>query len=153
MAERRYDMEPLVSAALVEYVKETVDPAILKDCPAVTFYDPMSVDDASRIVIQCHEGETLGDLPANFNATVECVVRSQWCQETLPADLQKHWDRVNKVRDTLFYPAMVEGINAKAVALAVTWVAPRRGFHTSIMEGWAVSTTTLTLKGHFTDKP
>jgi len=49
------DIETAISEAVKALLVANVAEAFQADCPVVTFYDPMSIDEANRCVVQVPE--------------------------------------------------------------------------------------------------
>jgi hypothetical protein len=140
----RFDVEIATAELVAAYLKGAVDEEVLPSdaCPVVTFFDPMSVDEADRVVVMVPSADTSTESPGNFNANVECGIKTQWKQKTLAADFGKHFARVKEVRDKLFPSDLIDQlIAASPNGLGVDFVQPRRQFITRISEGWIYSET------------
>jgi hypothetical protein len=152
----RYDIENAAADVVVAYLRSVVDAAIQnvddKDgnpqSIIVTFYDPMSVDEANRIVVRCPDGETMKESMANGGLSVEVGIKSQWKQPTIEADFEAHFARVAEVRDKLFPVDLIERLNAAAAAadppitgIGIDYVAQGRKLYTDVREGWLYSET------------
>ncbi len=121
-------------------------------CPIVTFYDPMSVDQADRVIITVPHGETYAEQGGNFKALVETYQKTLWTQKTLADDMAKHFARVNEVRDKYFAPNIIDLMSDLPVAgITVGFVNPRMQFNTKTLGergGWITSETAFELQGY-----
>jgi len=89
-----------VAAYLIAQIDQptlAANPA-LSNCPVVTFIDPMSIDDANRIVVMSPDATTMVESPGNCEVTIEVGIKSQWAQPSMAADYAAHFQRVNVVR-------------------------------------------------------
>lgn len=155
----RYDVEIAVSDILTAYLKalastkpgQILDPSA---CPIVTFYDPMSVDDADRVTVMVPNAETDAANPGNFSATVDIGLKTLWTQATLKNSFKRHFARVNDIRDKIMPKDIVERMTPYFVAGAViNYVQPRRDFDTHIAQAnvnWIYSGTKFVVNGYFT---
>ncbi len=146
----RNDFEKAVAESLVAYLAATLDSAITDVAPVVAFFDPMSIDDANRIVIACESGETKqsGATAAVVETKVE--VKSLLRDPSMTSDVAGHFERVNAVRD-LFNLAepFDESIAAYNVAgIAITNVEPRRRFSTDMNRSSGFITSELVIQIH-----
>lgn len=158
----RYDVETAAATLFANYLNAvaSTQPGYVLDpaaCPIVTFFDPMSVADADRVVVMCPTATT--DIPdaGRFQATMDIGVKTQWTQATITAQFKMHFARVNDVRDKLMLAPL-----ALATALvpylpqgmAVDFVQPQKHFSTHIAESstskWIYSGTQLDIVGYFT---
>ena len=136
----RWDIEIAISQIVADFLTSVLDGDLLAACPAVTFFDPMSVDEANRIVVQIPDGETGADDPGTGAVMVNLVVKSQWKQAGGKEDMATHFDRVNKVRDQMMRADLKDQLNALAPSgVGIAFVQPKRSFHTTIRQGWTVS--------------
>lgn len=162
----RYDIENAAAAVVVAYLRSIVDPAVhlVKGrgdeyfSIIVAFYDPMSVDEANRIIVQCPNGETMPESMANGSMTVEVGIKSQWTQKTIVADFAAHFARVAEVRDKLFPSDLIERLNAAAAAavppitgIGIDYVAQGRKLHTDVREDWIYTETGFTMNYFMSD--
>lgn len=153
----RYDVETALAQVFANYLQSTVEPAKLKDCPIVTFFDPMSVDDANRIIVFCPHCQSDPTTVGNFDARLEIGVKSQWTQENIKNDFDAHFQRVNEVRDKIWPAGLMAALQDSAVAvegLLIEYVQPRRDMTTSIKkEGWLYSETGFQVRCMATTAP
>jgi hypothetical protein len=143
----RYDSETAAAQMVADYLLAVLDPSTVAASPVVTFYDPMSIDEANRIVVMVPSVDTDPACPGNLSVTLECVVKSQWAQPTISTDRDSHFEKVNDVRDKLMAADMPTRLAAyEPAGLGVSYVQPRRQFSTRIMEGWYVSESGLRIQ-------
>jgi len=136
---------------LVDYLVAVVAPAIQATCPAVSFFDPMSIDEANRIVVDVPSVETNPASPGNIIVRADCVIKSQWAQPTYAADRAAHFERVNEVRDKLMPSDLRTRLALFAPdGIGIEYVQPRRQFSTTLREGWIVSDLNLTVQCYLT---
>ena len=143
---RRYDFEFPVAEVLAQFLDANIDESITENCPVVTFFDPMSIDDANRIIILINDGETMAESPANCEITAEVVVKSQWSQAEMTANFKAHQERVNVVRDRLLAPSLQADMNVALLThgVYVDFLQPRRNYSSSVyQEGFITSSTRL----------
>lgn len=95
----RHDFEKAAAETVAAYLEAVLESTLQEAAPVVTFFDPMSLDDASRIVVICESGETKEAGPGNALVQVEVGVKTPWTQPTLSTDVSTHFERVNAVRD------------------------------------------------------
>lgn len=143
----RYDSETASGQMVAEYLAAVLDPSTVAASPVVTFYDPMSIDEANRIVVMVPSVDTDPASPGNLSITVEVVVKTQWTEPTVANDRAAHFERVNDVRDKLMAANMPTWLTVyEPAGLGLSYVQPRRRFSTRIMEGWFVSETSIQLQ-------
>ncbi|MDE2106984.1 MAG: hypothetical protein KGL39_57790 [Patescibacteria group bacterium] len=123
--------------------------------PVVTFWDPMSIDEANRFIVMIESAEMQPESPANFKAKGVVTTKSRWAQKTIAADFKSHFDRVNWVRDPLMSPTLADDLttqlNASGGGVVVDFFQPKRQFATEkTLEGWVYSDTFFELNGFFT---
>ena len=152
----RRDFEIPLAQLVVDYLNSVCAVQVggvldAKLCPMVTFYDPMSVDDADRVIITVPHGETYAEQGGNFKAVVNTYQKTLWTQKTLADDMTKHFARVNEVRDKYFAPDIVDQMEILAPdGIAVLFVNPRMQFETKTLGekgGWITSDITFELQG------
>lgn len=137
----RWDIEPLISQTIVSYLVDVLDPSILAICPAVTFYDPMSIDEDNRIVVQVPNAVAAPENPAVGEALVEVGMKSRWNQPTYADDMSEHFSRVSAVRAALI-AAGLEQLLTQTDGFKVQWQKPRINFTTRVTtDGWIYSET------------
>ncbi len=141
------DIEWVLAAVIASYLSTNLDQSITVTCPVVTWYDPMSQDDASRIVVTVPDGETEDDIVGNGDFSVEVNVKSQWTQPTLAADQATHRNRVVAVRSLLWTDTLIADIGTAAAALdesvGINMVYYKRRMRTEVMDQWLDTVTTL----------
>lgn len=146
----RYDAEIVVSQAVVDYLRSIVDLDIQAVSPVVTFFDPMSVDEANRVVVFAPAGETNVEAAGHFGLEVECGLKSRWAQPSVAEDFQGHFERVNEVRDKICPADLLDRINAQMPSgAALDFVNPGRTFTTAIRQGWIYSESRFRVSGFF----
>jgi len=148
----RYDVENQIAALFAAYLVSEVDADMQEDSPIVTFYDPMSVDEENRIVVQVPSGQTRRESMANGLVAVDVGIKSQWHQKTIKDDFKGHFDLVAEVRDKLFADcdAIVAAIIAAAAAqnppivgIEIDYIDQQRAFKTEVLDGWLYTETSL----------
>lgn len=95
----RHDFEKAVVDSVKAYIDAVLDDESCEGIPVVTFFDPMSLDDADRIIVVCEQGDTKIAGPSNVVCLVEVGVKTLKHESTLQADIETHFHRVNAVRD------------------------------------------------------
>jgi hypothetical protein len=155
----RYDLEIPVAKLFADYLNAqcNISPGGVLDttlCSIVTFYDPMSIDEADRVIVTVPDAETYPEQGGNFDATVEIYQKTLWTQKTIQAAMTLHFLRVNEVRDKLFAPDIIARmVGIEPAGLVVNFVNPRMRFSTKTIGddgGWIASETTLAVKGYQT---
>jgi hypothetical protein len=140
---------------VVAYLKQVVDPNVLNAAPVVAFYDPMSiVDSADRIIVSIPNGNTMAEMLANGVAQVDVDVKTQISQAAMPADIGKHRDRTNEVRDKLFSGTLLADLLTQCAGkgINVEYVQPARRFGTQLFDedgGGGYARSELGLQIHF----
>lgn len=155
----RYDIEIVVSGALVALLGDLMDESIAclpgeaqtAPCLIVGFNDPMSIDDANRITVMVPTAETNVEDASQFLARVEVVAKSQWTKATLKKDYDAHNARVTELRDKLSATDLADRMAAKMPAgSSLEFVSPKRSYSTKVYDnGWIVSEAAFNLNGHF----
>lgn len=149
----KYNIEYQAAEAVKGYLTATLDAADFTSWPIVTWFDPMAIDDASRVVCICQSATSHETGAGNFSADVEVGVRTNWNQPTVQADMASHFDRVAQVRDVLNddTDALVAGIAAQCAAgFTVSFVNVRREYATEVNEGNYYSSVKLSIECHAT---
>jgi len=161
MSVRRYDVEWAAAPVFAQYLLNKLDPAIVASAPVITFFDPMSGDEAQRIVVTVLKGNSQKESPANYAFACKVTVKSRWAKSTVQNDMAAHFDRTNWVRDVLSANTLVNDLNAIAAAplsgvfvggggLVFDFIQPRRDFDTDVREnGWIYSDTLFGFNGFF----
>lgn len=163
---RTYVPETLLAQIVVDYLGVELDSEIVGQgdkamltvfdgaCGLVTFFDPMSIDEADRIVVECTDGETMSEAPANGIFQIEVGLKTQCAQKTLKADYQKHFDRLNALRDNLFSPTLAEDLltHCPGTGIYIEFVQPRRSLSTkATTDFWMYSGTVFRINSHARD--
>lgn len=150
----RYDFEMPLAESLANFLRGHLDAAMQAECPVVAFTDPMSLDEAHRIVVRVLGGESDALSCATIAARAVVIVKSRWTQPTLQNDFVEHSARTNAVRDALAAGDLLDRLALSPVTgLAYDFVFPTRTMSTEIFtEGWIVSETELTIKIHVTEE-
>ena len=128
---RRYDYEiPLSDAAkkyLAGLIGDDLSPLL------VSWTDPMSEDDSSRIVILSNRGNTMVESPGNSFLQLDVIVRTFWKQPSMNDDFTEHRRRQNIVFDKMMSPTLADDLMANIEAgIKIDFVQPRRDFETEI---------------------
>lgn len=145
----RYDAEMAVAQMVADYLTANVASFDASVCPIVTFFDPMSIDEANRVVVMVPSVSTDVAHPGSFVATVEVGIKSRWAQESVATDFENHFGRSNDVRDKLMVASPWTHLTAPA-GIGLHFVQPVRQFSTRITEDhWIYSDVTLTINGWF----
>jgi hypothetical protein len=146
----RWDVEQAAASVIAAYLQGSVAPTTSGPSPIVTYFDPMSVDEANRIVIFVPSGETMLECAGDGTLAIEVGIKSRWLQPTVNADFAAHWSRVKDVRDSLFPSDLATRLNNAAAAMnpamtgfVVNFIKPVRAFHTRVMDGWLYSETSF----------
>lgn len=156
----RLDIEVAAAELFAEFLKKyaSTQPGQVTDalaCPVVTFFDPMSVDDADRVVVMCPDAETDAAEPGHFTATVDVGIKTLWKQASIKADFLKHFARVKDVRDKLNAVGIIGLLTPLMPAgMALDFVNPKKRFKTHIAESsaakWIYSGAEFEIAGYFT---
>lgn len=156
----RYDIETVLAGAVTALLGSLVpkDIACLPtetktaNCLIVDFTDPMSIDEANRIVALVPSAETGVEIGSEFTARIEVLVKSRWAKPTMAADYSAHNARVKSVRDKLMPVDLATRLDAKMPSGAkLDFASKRRSFSTRVYDnGWITSETAFTVNGHFT---
>jgi hypothetical protein len=152
----RYDIETAVAQCFADYLKSTVEAPILAICPVVTFFDPMSIDDAHRIIVHCDTAQSDPTSVGNFDCRVSVDVKSQWTQENIAVDFQAHFRRVNEVRDKLWPAILLASLQAlQSDGLLIEYPQPRRDLSTKIFKdsNFLLSETAFNVRAMVTGPP
>jgi hypothetical protein len=156
----RYDLEFAASELFSKYLQNLCSTAVgqimdSKACPIVTFYDPMSIDDADRLTVMSTSGDTDIYDRGRFTALIDVGLKTLWTQATIQADFKRHRERLNDVRDKLMpldiitrlQPFLPDGMN-------VDFVQPKKQYETHVAEStqakWIYSCTKFEVNGFFT---
>ncbi|MGN6552528.1 MAG: hypothetical protein ACTHLW_02185 [Verrucomicrobiota bacterium] len=146
----RYDAEIVLSSAVAAYLSSILSKETKDRWPAVTFFDPMSVENADRIVVMVPSAMTMAEQPGKFVASVECVIKTEWKQATLAKNFQDHFACINETRDKLCPPDLMDRLNAVIEPGAeLDFVQPARKFSTIVRTGWIASETVFEVDGFF----
>ncbi len=124
-------------------------------CPIVSFYDPMSIDDADRLTVMCPHADTDMVDRGRFAATVEVGLKTLWKQPTIQNDFSVHRQRLNDVRDKLMPLDILDRLTPYLPAgIALDFVQPVKNFDMHIAEStranWIYSGTKFGVTGFFT---
>jgi hypothetical protein len=162
---RRYDFEMPLAQGIADYLADECNPSIVcappaagaaatADCLIVPFMDPMSIDDANRVVVEVPFGSTPAEYGVEFEAQAAITVKSQWTQKTLAADMAAHFARVNEVRDKFFSATLAPDVDAMIPdGIMVDFAQQKRNFKTTIFNnGFVTSEADLVFNCHFVDK-
>lgn len=141
----RNDIEVIVADMVAAYLQATLAAETQADCPVVSWHDPMSIDDANRVVVMVPQCVSAEENPGNYECTVEVGIKSQWSQPTVAADKESHFARVDAVRDALWTDTLVADLAAQSTVVGVNFVSPRRNHTTKIVDGFFYSETALTI--------
>lgn len=151
----RLNPEYQLAVAMKAYLEDALDAADFTDCPVVTWFDPMAIDDGHRVVCICQTARTHDNQTGNFSAEIEVGVRTEWAQPTVQADTETHFDRVGQVRDALgplpetLAAALASFCNA---GFTVSYVDSQREYTTEVNEGNFYSSTKLSVECHATEE-
>lgn len=147
------NIEAILANAIKTYFEsgEVVAAETLAECPPVTFFDPMSLDEAHRCVIQVPSAQSSSEFGAgNFEAEVEIVVKSRWAQPTMTADWEAHNARVKAYRDAMLSDTITRGQGITGDEIDVYYVGSEVGCNTSVRGaregGWFVTSTTVRIQ-------
>jgi hypothetical protein len=149
----RYDYEWVAAGIIAAYLASKLTPAQQEVSPVISFFDPMYVDDANRIIVEVPNVETTPECPGNFKGTCKVTVKSQWTQAAGQQDLKDHRLRTKWTRDVLMSntlagdltaianQAPVEGVDyVGGGGISFDFIQPKRHFETEMREAWAYST-------------
>jgi hypothetical protein len=160
MSNQRYDIEWALAPAVAAYLQGKIDPAIQAVSPVITFFDPMAVDEANRIIVEIPQAKTMKEARGNFSGACKVTVKSRWSKPTVKADFSAHYDRTNWTRDSIISPTLVTDLNSSALSLATAagqssagftldFQQPEIVFQTDVREGWIYSEATFNFNGFF----
>lgn len=140
----------------------STEPGMVTDagrCPIVTFFDPMSVADADRVIVMCPNASTDTSDKGRFEATLDIGIKTLWKQATVKTDFAKHFSRVKDIRDKLMPEiGTLLGLVTPFVpaGMSVDFIEHRIQFKSHIAESttakWIYSGTFIELKGFFTQE-
>lgn len=141
----RYDFEIAGAQIVADYLSEVLDASITNICPVVTFFDPMSVQDAHRIVVMVPNGSTDSAQPGSAEMLVEVGVRSRYRQTIIQQDFADHFERLNAVRSALFVENLAAVLDIGSPAgIGICHATNKKDFQTNIYgEGWIYSQTSF----------
>ena len=155
----RYDIETAAAEMFAGYLKalcSVADGYVMdaKKCPIVTFFDPMSVDDADRLVVMCPDSDIDTADTGRFKATMDIGLKKMWTQPNIDEDFSVHFQRVKDVRDKLMAKDIIARLDPFLPdGMVVDFVQPRRQFKTHIAEStqakWIFSGTMFGIEGYF----
>lgn len=156
----RYDIEVASAKMFADYLEELCSTDVgqimdAKACPIVTFFDPMSVDDADRLVVMCPDAVIDVNDRGCFAATIDIGIKTLWTQATIKKNFDIHFQRVNDVRDKLMPNDIIDRLTPFfPTGMVVNFVQPRRNFKTHIAESsaakWIYSSSVFDINGYFT---
>lgn len=150
----RFDVEwalaPLFAQELINLLPDDAKTV----SPVVTYFDPMSVDEANRIVVEIPTVTLQPESPGNFGGTCKVTAKSQWTQKTVKNDFTSHFSRVSMLRQALLSDELMDDVNALAAAgqigITLDYIQPKREFETKVAEhGWIYSDMTFRFTGFF----
>ena len=145
----RFDPEIALADTLTGYIKSILSGDIFETCPAVTFFDPMSIDDADRIVVQVPSCDTMAESAGNFDLIAEVGIKTQWAQVSVTDDMKKHFDRVSALRDILSASNIKDRLESfQPDGFKVDFVNPSRAGSTKVFEGWIFTDTKMQIAAH-----
>ena len=156
----RYDIETVLAGAVKDLLASLVPKEIAclpteaktANCLIVDFTDPMSIDEANRIVAIVPSAETGAEIGCEFTARIEVLVKSRWAKPSMTADYAAHNARVKSVRDKLMTEDLAARLDGQMPTGAkLNFASKRRAFSTRVYDnGWMTSETAFTVNGHFT---
>jgi hypothetical protein len=142
-------IEMEIADAVKTVLVAEVESSIQEVCPVVTFYDPMSIDEASRCIVQTPTVQTAQEWSGNFEARIELGIKSQWTQATLAEDTATHAARVKAFRAVLLQSDFGDLLGVAATTFSVWFVNPDAPMATDPRENWFYSELILTIQGGF----
>ena len=143
----RLDIEGLVADTVCDYIKATLSAAIQATCPVVTFHDPMSIDDANRIIVMVPSGITPDYAPGNFSVSLEVGTKTQWSQMSMQTDWTNHMAAVSAVRNILWDDGLEAALDTQAAdAIGFNRAMPDRRIATEVREQWYYTPTVVNLE-------
>jgi hypothetical protein len=160
MSNQRYDIEWALAPAVAAYLGGKISPDIQSVSPVITFFDPMAVDEANRIIVEIPQAKTMKEARGNFSGTCKVTVKSRWAKPTVKTDFSAHFDRTNWTRDALMSPTLATDVQAAALVLATAagqgstgfnfdFQQPEISFQTDVREGWIYSEASFGFNGYF----
>lgn len=128
------DPEWILPPILVALFQAGISASVIDPAQIVSWFDPMSVDEADRIVVIVPDGQSEDYAVGNAQMTVEVGVKTQWAQSTLTsADVARHRARVVAVRSLLWVDTLVADLTALAAgAMGFNFIQPQRQFKTEV---------------------
>lgn len=148
----RNDIELVLADTVTAYLQAVLSAETQAVCPVVSFHDPMSVDEADRIVVlvpQCvSEDYSLG----NFECTMEIAVKTQWTQPNGSTNKATHFSRLDAVADALTTGSLIVDLQALSAEVGINHVSNKRARSTKIYDnGFIVSEIGLTVHAFTTE--
>lgn len=129
----RYDAEMTLAQTIADYLNDVVYDPFRAASPIVTFFDPMSQDEANRIIVIVPSADTNVEDAATFMCEAEIGNKTILSQPTMQQDFADHYARVNAVRDKFYPTDLVSRLQAKAPdGFKINYVNPARKFVTQI---------------------
>ena len=154
-----YDIEFALSCGFADYMQAmcSTQPGQVMDtkvCPIVTFYDPMSVDDANRMTIMVPNAATDVPQPGRFVGSIDMGLKTIWTQPTIKSDFANHRARLKDIRDKLLPADLLTRLAPYLPnGMAIDFVHPQKRFTSHIAEAganWIYSGTIFEVAGYFT---
>lgn len=131
------------------------------DCLIVTFYDPMSIDEANRIIVMCDEAETDVNDPGSVALSVEIGIRSRWRQDTIKADFDQHFARERELGKWIFDQTIVDKLETArqmllvgadpGITTMIDFIQPKKYINrVTTTDYWIYYTIKFAVQGHNT---
>lgn len=146
MSAARFDFEFALPQGFQAYLAAVLSDATTSVSPVVTWFDPMAVDDANRVVVFATRGTAPNNLSSNCDMSVEIGVKSRWAQKTLAADIAAHGARLSDVRNALLEQGLAGDADLQVPGMGIINIDNTRQYESDVIDnGWIISKTTLTV--------
>lgn len=141
------DAEFIIADALADYLKSVASEGLQTASPIVTFYDPMSVEEMDRVVVQCPTGATDEDAAGNGEFNLVIGQRTRWTQANVAYCVAVHRERLKEIRSLMAVDDLITLLDAAAEgAIGFNFVKYSRTLETKITDaGWIYSETGYTV--------
>lgn len=143
-------VEYVSANSIKAYLESVMDAAVLAACPVASWFDLMETGDDDRIVVFCPSANNRPEDPSSFMVEAQVMVKTQFAQATLAADIAKHFSRVNDIRNALLNPNLATALAALTDGdqLVIDDVNKAMQFATDTGEVFIASEAALQIKCH-----
>lgn len=141
----RTDLEIVVADCFANYLKSVVSGETQAACPVVTWTDPMSIDEADRIIVDVPSCSGSTEIKGNDDCTIHIGVKTQWAQATITEDRDRHFARVGEVRNALSVKSLAEELQPFSDVVGINFVQPGWAQSSKVVEGFFHSETQITV--------